>query len=333
MLYVGAYPWSLKWQSPSLNFGGFSFPREHGSAMSFLGLSEKIGAGIVRYLDQPIAGYTPFFAPSIEVLNRTLKAGDVLLIEGNTRIASIIKYLTQSTWSHSVIYIGEGVLPPDPETGEERVLIEALAYEGVIASPLSKYARFNTRICRAVGLNSAERRKVVDFAISYLGRQYDLRYIIDLIRFLIPYPPVPVSMRRKMLAFGHGDPTRAICSTMIAAAFHSVHYPILPDSALHTNHDSATYEVSPYVASEVTNLRHDGLFTPRDFDISPFFQVIKPTIEGGFDFRRWPEPRRRSFDLSWAFKGLGLGPKTGPSPVLTAPAAATVADEAEKGES
>ncbi len=301
--------------------------------MSFQSLSEKIGARIVRYLDQPIAGYTPFFAPPIGTLSRTLRPGDVLLIEGNTRIASIIKYLTQSTWSHSAIYIGEGVLPPDAETGEERVLIEALAYEGVIASPLSKYARFNTRICRAVGLNPDERRKVVDFAISYLGRQYDLRYIIDLIRFLIPYPPVPVSMRRKMLAFGHGDPTRAICSTMIAAAFHSIHYPILPDTALHIQQEDAPYDVSPYVASEVMSLRHDGLFTPRDFDISPFFRVVKPTIESGFDFRRWPAAKRQSFDLSWALKSLGLGPKTGPAPVLPAPADAAVADEAEKGES
>ena len=302
--------------------------------MSFLSLSEKIGGRIVRYLDQPIAGYTPFFAPSIGVLSRTLKPGDVILIEGNTRIASIIKYLTQSTWSHSAIYIGEGVLPPDPETGEERVLIEALAYEGVIASPLSKYAKFNTRICRAVGLNAAERRKVVDFAISYLGRQYDLRYIMYLIRFLIPYPPVPVSMRRKMLAFGHGDPTRAICSTMIAAAFHSVHYPILPDSALHDQGGNESYDVSPYVASEVMSLRHDGLFTPRDFDISPFFEVVKPTIEAGFDFRSWPAAKRRSFDLSWALKGLGLGPKAGPAPAGSAARAdATVAARPKKGES
>ncbi len=301
--------------------------------MIFQSLSEKIGGRIVRYLDEPITGYTPFFAPPIDVLARALQPGDVLLIEGNTRIASIIKYLTQSTWSHSVIYIGEGMLPPDPETGEARVLIEALAYEGVIAAPLSKYAKFNTRICRAVGLNAAERRKVVDFAVSYLGRQYDLRYIFDLIRFLIPYPPVPVSMRRKMLAFGHGDPTRAICSTMIAAAFHSIHYPILPDKALSSQSDKVPYDVSPYVKSEVLSLRHDGLFTPRDFDISPFFKVVKPSIEMGFDFRRWPAGRRQSFDMSWALKTLGLGAKSGATAVVPRPVEAAVAATEEKGES
>ena len=289
--------------------------------MIFQSLNEKIGARIVKYLDEPINGYTPFFAPPMDVLARSLKPGDVLLIEGNTRIASIIKYLTQSTWSHAAIFIGEGVLPPDPETGEERVLIEALAYEGVIAVPLSKYAKFNTRVCRAVGINAGERRKVVDFCVSYLGRQYDLRYIIDLMRFLVPYPPVPVSMRRRMLAFGHGDPTRAICSTMIAAAFHSINYPILPDHELNADPE-ATYDVSPYVESEVVSLRRDGLFTPRDFDISPFFRVVKPTIESGFDFRRWPTYKRRSFDMNWALRSLGLGGKDGHlvAPALDEPA-------------
>jgi hypothetical protein len=277
--------------------------------MIFQNLKEKIGGRIVKYLDEPISGYTPFFAPPIEVLSRCLRPGDVLLIEANTRIASIIKYLTQSTWSHSAIYVGEG-LPPDPETGEPRVLIEALAYEGVIASPLSKYARFNTRICRAVGLTAAERRRVVDFALSYLGRQYDLRYIVDLIRYLVPYPPVPVAMRRKMLAFGHGDPTRAICSTMIAEAFHAINYPILPDTELHSLTTTRPYGVSPYVENEAVNIRRDGLFTPRDFDISPFFEIIKPTIETGFDFRRWPAVKRRSFDLTWASDSLERGMKS-----------------------
>jgi hypothetical protein len=27
------------------------------------------------------------------------------------------------------------------------------------------------------------------------------------------------------------------------------------------------------------------LYTPRDFDISPYFQVVKPTIEHGFSYR------------------------------------------------
>ncbi|HEY7458830.1 MAG TPA: lipo-like protein, partial [Xanthobacteraceae bacterium] len=29
-----------------------------------------------------------------------------------------------------------------------------------------------------------------------------------------------------------------------------------------------------------------SLFAPRDFDISPYFAIVKPTIEAGFDYRK-----------------------------------------------
>jgi hypothetical protein len=32
-------------------------------------------------------------------------------------------------------------------------------------------------------------------------------------------------------------------------------------------------------------VRHHSLFAPRDFDVSPYFEVIKPTIEAGFDYQ------------------------------------------------
>ncbi len=261
--------------------------------MVFRRLAEWIGRRIVRYLDEPISGYRPFFAPDPDVLKRTLMPGDVLLVEGANRISSIIKYLTQSTWSHAAIYVGEGHVP-DSESGEPRVLVEALAEDGVIAVPLSKYAFFNTRICRPVGLSSAERERVVAFALAFLGRKYDIRYVLDLARYLVPYPPVPVAMRRRMLALGSGDPTRAICSTMIAQAFHSISYPILPDTEHSVLTAGKPYGVSAYIESEALHIRREGLFTPRDFDISPYFELVKPTIENGFDFHRlaWVEENR-----------------------------------------
>jgi hypothetical protein len=61
-----------------------------------------------------------------------------------------------------------------------------------------------------------------------LGHAYDLKNVFDLARYLLPVPPVPVFWRRRMLALGSGDPTRAICSTLIAQTFQSVRYPIPP---------------------------------------------------------------------------------------------------------
>ena len=33
-------------------------------------------------------------------------------------------------------------------------------------------------------------------------------------------------------------------------------------------------------------IRHSSLYCPRDFDISPYFNVVKPTIARGFDYKR-----------------------------------------------
>ncbi len=160
---------------------------------------------------------------------------------------------------------------------------------GVTTSPLSKYLHYNKRICRPVGLDDASKQKVIDYVLKRVGMQYDSRRIVDLARFLFPYPPVPVWFRRRLLAIGAGDPTRAICSTLIADAFESIHYPILPESV---SINGRSYGVAPYVQSEIDHIRKHGLFTPRDFDVSPFFAIIKPTLAAGFDYRtvEWGPP-------------------------------------------
>ena len=118
-------------------------------------------------------------------------------------------------------------------------------------------------------------RRVVDFMTERIGLQYDLKNIIDLMRYLFPTPPVPTTWRRRMIALGSGDPTRAICSSLIAQAFQTVRYPILPQT-----------QPDDYDAVRtMLNIRHHSLFTPSDFDLSPYFRVVKPTIERGFDYK------------------------------------------------
>lgn len=259
---------------------------------------------ILRFLDQPTGRYAPFFSADIEVFRKALQPGDVLLIEGNTRLSAVIKYLTQSTWSHAALYIGE-VLGNGPAGGEPSVLIEAEADKGVVAVPLSKYAEYNKRICRPVGLSAEERKRVIDYAVARIGMQYDSKQIVDLARYLFPYPPVPVSLRRRLLAIGSGDPTKAICSVLIAEAFTSIHFPILPERA---KIGGKSVAVAPYVQSELDHIRKHGLFTPRDFDISPYFDVVKPGIGGDFDFHKlkWaPDTDDQSSD------GNGRGLRSG----------------------
>jgi hypothetical protein len=67
---------------------------------------DAIGRLIARYLEKPVRGYEPFTPGDPAALRRSLKPGDVLLVEGNSHISRVIKYLTQSTWSHAALYVG-----------------------------------------------------------------------------------------------------------------------------------------------------------------------------------------------------------------------------------
>ena len=249
-----------------------------------LKLLDWIGAIVARQLSKPTSGYEPYAAARPELVAMTIRPADVLLVEGpRSKINSAIRYLTQSTWSHSALYVGLGAGLGERD-GEPLVLVEAELGKGVIASPLSKYQTFNTRICRPVGLTPEDRSKVVRYAVERIGYAYDLKNIIDLMRYFLPNPPVPARWRRRMIALGSGEPTRAICSTLIAQAFESVQYPILPE----------VRRVDDKSRKEILHIRHYSLYAPRDFDISPFFAVIKPTIETGFDYKsmQWDNDKK-----------------------------------------
>jgi len=256
---------------------------------------DGIGRVIVRYLDRPVPGYEPFTPSDPDALRQSLEPGDVLLVEGNNHISGVIKYLTQSTWSHSALYVGP-IGAHASSDGEPHVLIEANAGEGVVSAPLSKYLSFHTRICRPVGLTEEDCTTVCTYAISRIGFAYDLKNIIDLLRYLFPLP-VPYRWRRRMIALGSGDPSRLICSALIAEAFRAVHYPILPK--IRQAH-------SAQVLQEILEIRDSSLYCPRDFDISPYFNVVKPTIARGFNYKT----------LAWAHRTQANDPDISRLPEL-----------------
>lgn len=243
-------------------------------------VSDGVGRLIARYLEKPADGYEPFTPTEADSLRAVLRPGDVLLVEGNNHISGVIKYLTQSTWSHAALYcgpIGDRVAA----SGEPLTLVEANIGQGVVAVPLSKYARFHTRICRPIGLSEDDRARVCAYAAERIGFDYDLKNITDLMRYLLPLP-VPQRWRRRMMSLGSGHPTRIICSALIAQAFETVRYPILP---------KITTLDSEAARRDILEIRHSSLYAPRDFDISPYFEVVKPSIERGFDYKtmRWAD--------------------------------------------
>lgn len=249
-------------------------------------LADRLGRYLARKLNEPEPGVRPYTHANVAALRRVLQPGDVLLVEGNSRVSAVIKYLTQSTWSHAALYVGNAVGKVTAD-GEPLVLIEVNLGEGCIAAPLSKYELFNTRICRAAGLGAQDRARVTDFMIASLGMRYDMKNITDLLRYFLPRPPVPDRWRRRMLSIGSGDPTRAICSSLIAESFQRIKYPILPviTPAFRAN------ALARGQRREILLIRHHSLYAPRDFDLSPYFEIVKPTLEIGFDYKglKWSE--------------------------------------------
>jgi len=128
-----------------------------------------------------------------------LRPGDVLLVEGNSRVSTAIKYLTQSTWSHAALYVGH---PIGAVANPDHCFVEADIVEGVRSVGIKEFATLHTRICRPFGMTDADCMKVAEFAVSHIGDQYDLRNVLDLARFFLPTPPIPAQFRRSLLTLG-----------------------------------------------------------------------------------------------------------------------------------
>jgi len=242
---------------------------------------EWMGRHLARFLARPRPGHGRGSSSRLELVAATLRRGDVLLVEGTSRFASAIRYLTQSTWSHAALCLGV------PVAADEPWFVDADVNQGVRTVPLSEFSGLHLRICRPVGLSAEEIDAVAGYMLDRVGHSYDLKNLFDLARYLVRQPPLPDRYRRRLLALGSGEPTRAICSTLLAQAFGSIGYPILPEIEVLAGTGSG-----PWARQEVLHIRHHSLYTPRDFDVSPFFQVVKPRLEAGFDFHAlvWAPP-------------------------------------------
>lgn len=242
-----------------------------------MGLALAIGKLLAGYLSAPSRAPYANAPTAPDLLGATLRAGDVLLVDGRQRVSTAIKYLTQSTWSHAALCVG---WIDDCDLAGPH-FVEADALEGVRLIGIAEFEGLHTRVCRPVGLNQDDIGAVVAFACVHIGDSYDLANVIDLARYLCPTPPVPAGWRRRMLALGSGEPTKAICSTLVAQAFQSIRYPILP----HVTKELVDDPDCIGCVRDILHIRHHSLFTPRDFDVSPYFRIVKPTLEQGFDHR------------------------------------------------
>ena len=77
-------------------------------------LLDRMSDWAVGLLTKPLKSYALHIPNDIAALKRHIRKGDVVLVEGNERISECIKYLTQSSWSHSALYVGDEPIRRDP---------------------------------------------------------------------------------------------------------------------------------------------------------------------------------------------------------------------------
>ena len=209
-----------------------------------------------------------------ERIRHEIRPCDVLLVEGRSRVSQVIKQTTQSSWSHAMLYIGrlhdieddrirQVVSQSYKGSPDEQLIIESELGIGTEILPLKHYEGEHLRICRPKGLSYNDSQKVIHYAVSRLGMDYNVRQILDLARFFFPYSFLPRRLGSSLFQHAPGKETKTVCSTMIAEAFSFIHFPILP--LVKHDGDSGVQLFQ----------RNPKLCTPRDFDYSPYFQIIK----------------------------------------------------------
>lgn len=236
-------------------------------------LLKYINDGIINWLTKD-REVIDFPLCDFERIRYELRPCDVLLMEGRNHVSDVIKFVTQSAWSHAALYIGRIHDIEDPiirykaleyfnGAPDTQLLIEGVIGKGTIITPLSFYRQDHIRICRPRGLSPHDAQHILDFAVNKLGYTYDIRQIADLARFMLPWTILPRRWHSTLFDETAGQSTRTVCSTMIAEAYNSVHFPILPYIKKNKETGIELFRKNP------------RLFTPRDFDYSPYFEIIK----------------------------------------------------------
>ena len=176
---------------------------------------------LVRYLTGPSKHCAPDSTADPGSLAAILDRGDVLLSEGNTRFAALVKRITRSPWSHVSMYVGPLGDGPDPPC-----VVEADIGEGVGAIRLSELNALRVRVLRPTGLNHPNRCRLADWVVSRIGSEYDLAQAWALGQDLLRLP-LPGRLRSLPHTIANST-TRFTCCSLLAHAFALVGCPVLP---------------------------------------------------------------------------------------------------------
>ena len=149
------------------------------------------------------------------------------------------------------------------------------------------------------GLKPEDLRIVLDYVIARIGFQYDRRNFWDLTRYFLPFQMIPAGAARGRAPFRQRRDTETICSSLLAEAFalsgsRSCPCPYARSRARRCERLRQQILGRPTrrARSGLLRARHPTLCVPRDFDLSPYFDIVKfnaressPSTTGGWSGR------------------------------------------------
>ncbi|KAA3610688.1 MAG: hypothetical protein DWQ05_21975 [Calditrichaeota bacterium] len=260
-------------------------------------LFRRLRTKLLSKLDTDDKYYRQLIYNNMDNLHKCIQKGDLVLVEGRTELSKIIKHISSSPWSHVAMYVGDELIQKDSpyrerykkEFGEKagNLIVEALTGKGVVVSSLDKYQDYNIRISRPYKIRKNDLQVVLQHVINSIGLKYDQQNIVDIALMLMPRWLVPRKRRNVQAWLGSKNVYQVICSGMIARAFQLVGYPVSPALSGPDN-GSFHKKTNPYGTALI--MRHYSQILPRDFDLSPNFEIIKFNIisAGTFDYRALP---------------------------------------------
>jgi hypothetical protein len=215
----------------------------------------RLMGALAAYLAQPLkhGGLAPDADP--QSLSALLLPGDVLLTDGNTRAAALVRRITGSPWAHVSMYVGPLEDGPDP-----RCIVEADVAAGVRSVRLSELKGLQLRVLRPTGLDDKERRRLIGWVVSRIGAAYDVAHAWLLAAKLLRLP-----LGTRLLAPAGAmaqNATRFICSTLLAQAFVLVGYAIAPVQ----------------LGLRAAGAPDHRYVTPQDFESAALFEVVKSAL-------------------------------------------------------
>lgn len=234
----------------------------------------RLGSFLVKKVNKRKGMYQLHYPNDLRELRRKLLPGDVLLVEGESGVSDWIKVYSSHTWSHCAIFVGDqsrlAAIYPKEFIEAQPNLVEAIIGRGVILGNLQKYEACNLRICRPRNLTRPQRQAVIHWVLTKVGLPYDLENVLQFMSLPFDEAVLPTH------DIGESSQGKYTCSSLIAAAFGEVGLEVLH------YYDKTSKKIVPYHYSQVQ---------PKDFDLSPNFDIIKvhPAAyrESGGLIRQW----------------------------------------------